>query len=184
MFLLEPNCGSGRSTGFLIAKWDQSTSAPEELLRHTGSVFQNFFENSADAFWLYDPQSGLLTDCNQAAVELMGAENKQQLVPARPQDLSAATQRDGSCLTEKTAEIIAIAQKRKTHRFEWLLRRRDRAVKQRGIDQAKVEALIAERSRARARRDFGEADRLREALRALGVELTDKPQSTTWRVAS
>jgi cysteinyl-tRNA synthetase len=47
-----------------------------------------------------------------------------------------------------------------------------------------VEALIAQRSQARARREFAEADRLRDELRALGVELTDKPQSTTWKVAS
>ena len=88
-------------------------------------MFESLFESSADAFWLYDPQSGLLTDCNQAPFELMGAENKQQLVPARPEDLSPEMQPDGSCSTDKTAEIIAIVQKQKTHRFEWLVRRRD-----------------------------------------------------------
>jgi cysteinyl-tRNA synthetase len=66
----------------------------------------------------------------------------------------------------------------------WLMARRDRAVKQRGIDPVRVEALIAERSRARACKDFGEADRLRDELRDLGIEVTDKPNQTTWRVAS
>jgi cysteinyl-tRNA synthetase len=65
-----------------------------------------------------------------------------------------------------------------------LLRRRERAVKQKGIDVAKVEQLLEERARARACRDFGEADRLREELKALGVEVTDKPQRSTWKVAS
>jgi len=92
---------------------------------HWGPMFQSLFESSADAIWLYDSQSRLLTDCNQAAVELMGAENKQQLVPSRPEDLSPPIQPDGSSSTEKTAEIIAIVQKQKTHRFEWVVRRRD-----------------------------------------------------------
>jgi PAS domain S-box-containing protein len=88
-------------------------------------VFQSLFESSVDAIWLYDPQSGLLTDCNQAAVELMGAENKEQLVPVRLEDISPAIQTDGSRSIDKTAEITAIVQKQKTHRFEWLVRRRD-----------------------------------------------------------
>jgi PAS domain S-box-containing protein len=88
-------------------------------------MFQSLFESSADAIWLYDVHSGLLTDCNQAAVELMGAENKEQLVPSRPEDLSPAIQPDGSTSAEKTAGIIAVVQKQKTHRFEWVVRRRD-----------------------------------------------------------
>ena len=67
---------------------------------------------------------------------------------------------------------------------KWLLERRDRAVRLKGIDLAKVEALIKERSLARARKDFKEADRLRVELKALGIELTDKPLQTTWKVAS
>ena len=67
---------------------------------------------------------------------------------------------------------------------EWLSERRERAIRLKGIDRAKVEALVEERSLARARRDFQEADRLRLELRALGVELTDSPLRTTWKVAS
>jgi cysteinyl-tRNA synthetase len=66
----------------------------------------------------------------------------------------------------------------------WLLARRDRAIQQKGIDRAKVEALIAQRSRARGCRDFKEADRLRDELKNLGIEVTDKPNQTTWRVAT
>ena len=83
-------------------------------------MFQSLFESSAEAIWLYDLHSGLLTDCNQAAVELMGAENRQQLVPSRPEHLSRPIQPDGS---NSTKEIIAVVRKQKTHRFEWVLRR-------------------------------------------------------------
>ena len=104
---------------------DESTSAPNRLLRHTGSVFESFFERSVDAVWLLDPQAGVFVDCNQAAVELIGAENKQELLRMRPEDLSPPVQPDGSPSAKKTEEIIAIIQKQKTHLFEWMMRQRD-----------------------------------------------------------
>ena len=42
--------------------------------------------------------------------------------------------------------------------------------------------LIAERERARAARDFAAADRLRDRLATLGVEVTDTRAGTTWRL--
>ncbi|MGJ5009691.1 cysteine--tRNA ligase [Bradyrhizobium oligotrophicum] len=57
-----------------------------------------------------------------------------------------------------------------------------------GVDAAAVEGLIAERTAARARKDFKESDRLRDALAAMGVVLKDgkgadgKPV-TTWEIA-
>ncbi len=47
---------------------------------------------------------------------------------------------------------------------------------------AEAEALIAEREQARAARDFAAADRLRDRLAALGVEVTDTRAGTTWRL--
>jgi cysteinyl-tRNA synthetase len=67
---------------------------------------------------------------------------------------------------------------------DWLLERRDRAVRQRGIDPAAVDRLIQKRSQARACRNFQEADRLRDELKSLGVEVIDKPMHSTWKVAT
>jgi cysteinyl-tRNA synthetase len=47
---------------------------------------------------------------------------------------------------------------------------------------AGAEELIADRERARAARDFAAADRLRDQLAALGVEVTDTRAGTTWRL--
>jgi cysteinyl-tRNA synthetase len=42
--------------------------------------------------------------------------------------------------------------------------------------------LLDARRRARADRDYAEADRLRDELRSLGIELTDRPDgSSDWR---
>jgi PAS domain S-box-containing protein len=88
-------------------------------------VFESLFELSADAIWLYDPQSSLLVDCNRAAVELMGAQNKRQFLPARPEDISAPCQPGGARSRDRAAQIIATVEKQGTDRFEWLLRRLD-----------------------------------------------------------
>lgn len=106
-------------------KWDEGTSASERLLKHSGAVFKTLFERSADAIWLYDPQTAMLVDCNQAAVELIGAENKQQLLRTQPKDISPPFQPDGSRTADKTAEILALVEKQKRHRFEWMIRRLD-----------------------------------------------------------
>src|SRR5882724_12263401 len=44
-----------------------------------------------------------------------------------------------------------------------------------------VDDAVAARVAARAHKDFAEADRLRDELRAQGVELEDTPQGTIWR---
>ncbi|MHA7632411.1 cysteine--tRNA ligase [Corallococcus sp. M7] len=66
----------------------------------------------------------------------------------------------------------------------WLLRRRDRAVRERGIDVVEVERLLSERTAARAAKDFARADQVRGALKALGVDIMDTPAGTSWKVAA
>jgi cysteinyl-tRNA synthetase len=53
-----------------------------------------------------------------------------------------------------------------------------------GTDEdAEIEARISARTDAKARRDFAEADRIRDELKAEGVLLEDGPSGTTWRRA-
>jgi len=52
-----------------------------------------------------------------------------------------------------------------------------------GAWAALVPVAIAARARARARGDYAEADRIRDELRAVGVELEDDSHGTRWRSA-
>ena len=52
-----------------------------------------------------------------------------------------------------------------------------------GIDAGQVDSLIAERTAARARKDFGESDRIRDELAAMGVVIKDSKEGTTWEIA-
>jgi len=45
---------------------------------------------------------------------------------------------------------------------------------------AQVEALIEQRSKARAEKNWAEADRIRDELKAMGIILKDTPQGVTW----
>jgi cysteinyl-tRNA synthetase len=50
------------------------------------------------------------------------------------------------------------------------------------IDEAQVQGLIEARDAARKAKDFKEADRIRDALAAMGIEIMDSKAGTTWKV--
>ena len=54
-----------------------------------------------------------------------------------------------------------------------------------GVDETlreKVDSLIAQRVEARASKDWAAADRIRDELTALNVEVMDGPTGATWRI--
>ncbi len=81
------------------------------------------FERSPDAILLLD--DGVFIDCNQAAVDMLRAADKDELLSLSPSDLLPTVQPDGTSSSTKAKQMIAEALERGSHRFEWLAKRRN-----------------------------------------------------------
>ncbi len=66
----------------------------------------------------------------------------------------------------------------------WLLRRRERMVAHKKLDRTAIEKLLADRVEARKAKNFAESDRLRDGLKALGVDVMDTPAGQQWKVTA
>ena len=63
---------------------------------------------------------------------------------------------------------------------QWLAGRRDGKAARLGLDVARVEALLEQRTAARSAKDWDAADRIREELAKLGVGVQDGPEGSVW----
>ena len=52
-----------------------------------------------------------------------------------------------------------------------------------GQENAEIEALIRRRAEAKKAKNFAEADRIRDELKARGIEITDVPGGAKWKRA-
>jgi cysteinyl-tRNA synthetase len=114
-----------------------------------------------------DVIAALSDDLNtsQAAAQLHALAAK-----GRGGDYQAACDLKATCrflgFSLKEVELQAILRRQKSH-----------------IDSSRVDALIADRTAARARKDFKESDRIRDELAAMGVVIKDSKDGTTWEIA-
>jgi len=89
--------------------------------KRTEEKFRVLFESSSDAHLIFD-DTGVI-DCNDAAVTMMNAKGKIQLLAMHPAELSPEFQPDGRRSMEKCVEMDDIAYKKGFHRFDWLHRK-------------------------------------------------------------
>ncbi len=85
--------------------------------------FRVLFERSTDAHLLFD-DTGII-DCNQAAVDMLGAIDKCQVLATHPAVFSPERQPCGRTSLEKSQEMDALARRSGYHRFEWIHRKFD-----------------------------------------------------------
>jgi PAS domain S-box-containing protein len=107
---------------------EKKTQELIEKQRNGGMAFgENFFrlafERSADALLLLE--NGVFTDCNEAAVKMLRAKSKEEILITPPAQLSPQFQPDGQPSAQKAEEMIQTAIRNGSHRFEWLHRRMD-----------------------------------------------------------
>lgn len=90
----------------------------EEALVESENKFRSLFEHSADGMLLLDEEK--FFDCNPAAVKLMQAKSKKQILNFSPAQLSPKLQPDGMLSEEKAKELINKTFKIGAQRFEWI----------------------------------------------------------------
>lgn len=79
--------------------------------------YRVLFEKSKDAILIIENQ--LFSDCNRAAVDMLGYETKALLLDTHPSRLSPEVQPDGRDSFQKAQEMMDIALRDGSHRFEW-----------------------------------------------------------------
>jgi len=95
----------------------------EQELRESEEKFRLLFEKSGDATLILD--EGRYTDCNEAAILLAGAPDKNELLSRRPAEISPEMQPDGTPSAIKAEQMIKLAMEKGSHQFEWVRKRFD-----------------------------------------------------------
>ncbi|SHN61189.1 cysteine--tRNA ligase [Bradyrhizobium erythrophlei] len=122
-----------------------------------------------------EPDEGILSllgdDLNTS-----GAITRLHAIAAGRMATSEQAQLDIQQTLKASANVLGLLGKTKAE----YLRGDPRAVV---VDDNVVRALIADRTAARARKDFKESDRIRDELAAMGVVIKDSKEGTTWEIA-
>ena len=94
-----------------------SPDLPAPAGTETSDAYRELFERSADAILIIDGES--FVDCNQAAVTMLRARDREHILRTHPSQLSPPFQPDGRDSFTKANEMIAMALERGSNRFEW-----------------------------------------------------------------
>ena len=79
--------------------------------------FRYLFENSPDPLLIIEGER--FTDCNLAAVRMLGYKDKSEVIDRHPSEISPEYQPDGTLSAEKANEILARTSQIPYQRFEW-----------------------------------------------------------------
>lgn len=108
-----------QSLGFDIT----SEKTMQERLTESENKYRTLFEDSPVGFLLF--KDGVIIDCNVAALNIIGYDNKGQLIGQSPADISPAFQQDGNPSSQLLNNFIKKAHQDGYATFEWLLNKVD-----------------------------------------------------------
>ena len=167
----------------LLADW------PGEVLRL--SMLKTHYRSPLD--WTLkgaEDSARILDDWYAVAADVEAGQPATTVIEALNDDLNTAQMmaalhalRNAASTSEQSRKVFAGSLRLLGFLSESSAQWNDRKREARGIDTGKIEALVAERTAARARKDFKESDRIRDELAAMGVAIKDSKEGTTWEVA-
>lgn len=135
--------------------------------------YQDLFDKSADAQLII--RNGMFVECNQATVDMLRFENKEQVLNTHPSELSPELQPDGQYSTVKADAMMAQAIEQGNHRFEWNHLRADGEVFPVEVLLTSIASEEDEEAMVVVWRDiseFKENQRFQEVTTALATELS------------
>ncbi len=106
-------------------QWNERSNGSSANGLQLASMFGLLFDQMADAVWLLDPESGVVRDCNRAAVRWLLHSDKSVLLGKPWHELAPPCQACGTASVELACACLGRARESGTHRFDWLVRRRD-----------------------------------------------------------
>jgi len=89
----------------------------EQSLFESEKKFRDLFEKSGDANLILE--HGVFVDCNQSALSMLNYKSKQELLNTHPSKIYPKNQPNGKKSFAMAEEMMKIAIKNGTHRFEW-----------------------------------------------------------------
>ena len=144
---------------------------PAANLRDAARAFPTAFGDAMDDDFNTAEAAAVLFDLVRIANRFAN------LAKARPR--AAALAREALACFDLAGRVLGIGGRSSAVWFAEVKQLRLRA---QGLTEDGVQSLIDARLAARKAKDWAEADRLRDALAALGIVLMDSPTGTTWRM--
>ncbi|XOV77415.1 MAG: EAL domain-containing protein [Aestuariibacter sp.] len=89
----------------------------QETLKRSEKKYRDLFENSRDAILIIENE--MFVECNQATLDMLGYKDKKEFLQQHPSRLSPPKQPDGRDSVEKADEMMEIALREGSNRFEW-----------------------------------------------------------------
>ena len=90
-------------------------------LKESEELFRKLFEDSADATLIIE--NNKFVDCNKATLKMLRMDTKEQVFNSHPSMLSPEYQPDNRLSMEKAEDMLRIAFKDGSNRFEWVHKR-------------------------------------------------------------
>ncbi len=93
----------------------------KDALKESEEKYRILFEKSDDAILIIDGHK--FVDCNNSVVNMLGFNNKNELLNTHPSELSPEYQPDGTKSYSKAEEMMETALEKGTNHFEWIHKR-------------------------------------------------------------
>lgn len=95
----------------------------QEALKLSEKRYRDLFTRSSDPNLIF--RKGVIIDCNTSAVDILGYENKNELIGKTVADISPKLQPDGTLSDNVQREMLREAKRKKSLRFEWYYQKKD-----------------------------------------------------------